>query len=126
MQNMEIPIEEDIDFEISFYEDIVRESPDFVNALILLGDAYTHKGLFQKGLEVDLHLGRLRPKDAVVHYNLACDYALIKNPDAAINTLEKAIKLGYRNFRHMEKDPDLEAIRHDDRYIALARKYRRR
>ncbi len=126
MQKKEISMEEDIDFEISFYEDIIRESPDFVNALILLGDAYTHKGLHQKALEVDMHLGRLRPKDAVIHYNLSCDYAMLKDVDSAISILEKAIKLGYRNFRHMEKDPDLDVIRQDSRYMALVGKFKKR
>ncbi len=116
-------LEEDLDFEIPFYEDILKSKPDLVDALIVLGDAYTKKGLYDKGLEVDLRLSKLRPKDATVHYNLACDYTLLKRTDEAIATLERALKLGYRAFEHMSKDPDLDNIRGDARFAALFAKY---
>lgn len=119
-------LEEDLDFEIPFYEDILKSKPDLVDALIVLGDAYTRKGAYDKGLEVDLRLAKLRPKDATVHYNLACDYALLKRVDEAIGTLEKALRLGYRAFEHMSKDPDLDNIRHDKRFAGLLAKYRKR
>jgi tetratricopeptide (TPR) repeat protein len=119
-------LEEDLDFEIPFYEDIVRDSPDLASALIALGDAYTKKGLYEKGLGVDLRLSQLRPKDATVHYNLACDYSLLKRTDEAVATLEKAIRLGYRAFDYMSKDPDLGHIRNDARYNALVAKYKKK
>ena len=116
--------EEDLDFEISFYEDVIKDKPDLVTALIVLGDAYTQKGLYEKGLEVDLRLTKLKPKDATVHYNLACDYSLLRRADECLATLEKALKLGYRAFSHMMKDPDLDHIRKDPRYAALIAAYR--
>ncbi len=119
-------LEEDLDFEISFYEDILKTKPDLVDALIVLGDAYTQKGLYGQGLGVDLRLSRLRPKDATVHYNLACDYSLLKRTDEAVATLEKAVRLGYRAFDYMSKDPDLGHIRNDVRYTALVAKYKKK
>lgn len=124
--SIDLTAEEDLDFEISFYEDVIKDSPNLVEALILLGDAYTRKGLYGKGLEMDLRLSRLRPKDPTVHYNLACDYSLLNRARLAIDTLEKAIKLGYRGFKHMETDPDLENIRKDERFIDLVRKHKNR
>ncbi|MBN2452804.1 MAG: hypothetical protein JXB40_00890 [Candidatus Omnitrophica bacterium] len=117
--------EDDIDFEISFYEDVIRESPDHVNALFLLGDAYTKKGLYAKGLEMDLRLANLLPTDPTIRYNLACDYSLLKRSDSCIEALEKAIKFGYRAFKHMDRDPDLEYIRRDARYGELLLRYRK-
>lgn len=119
-------LEEDLDFEISFYEDLIKDKPDFVDALVLLGDAYTKKGMYQKGFEADLKLSSLLPKDATVHYNLACDYSLLKDADHCLETLEKAIKLGYRDFRYMEKDADLAYVRQDVRYKELLLKYKKR
>jgi len=119
-------MEEDLDFEISFYEDLVKDKPDYVDALILLGDAYSKKGLFEKGLATDLKLSQLRPKDPTIHYNLACDYALLKDADRCLETLEKAIRIGYRDFRYMTKDPDLEFIRHDARYKELILRHRKK
>jgi tetratricopeptide (TPR) repeat protein len=87
-------MEEDLDFEISFYEDLVKEKPDFVDALILLGDAYTKKGLDAKALDADLKLSVLCPKDPAIHYNLACDYSVLKDADRCLEVLEKAISFG--------------------------------
>jgi tetratricopeptide (TPR) repeat protein len=122
----EFTLEEDLDFEISFYEDLVRDKSDFIDALMLLADAYTKKGLYEKGLEADLKLTALRPKDPTIAYNLACDYSLLKDADRCLETLEKAIALGYRDFRYMTKDPDLDFIRHDNRYKALILRFRKR
>ncbi len=119
-------MEEDLDFEISFYEDLLKGKPDFVDALILLGDAYTKKGLLDKGLETDLKLSRLCPDDPTIHYNLACDYSLLKDSDRCLETLAKAIALGYREFKFMEKDPDLAYIRQDARYGELVSKHRKK
>ena len=116
-------IKEDLDFEISFYEDILKGKPNIVQALIPLGDAYTKKGLHEKGLTVDRRLARLRPDDETVHYNLACDYSLLQRSDQCITSLRKAIRLGYSDFEHMEHDPDLAFIRQDPRYKALLRKH---
>ncbi len=119
-------MEEDLDFEISFYEDLLKGKPDFVDALILLADAYTKKGLLDKGLETDLKLSGLRPEDPTIHYNLACDYSLLKDAERCLETLAKAITLGYREFKFMEKDPDLAYVRQDARYEELISQHRKK
>ena len=75
---------EDIDFEIAFYENILKDTPNFIEALSAIGDLYTRAGLWQKGLEVDIKLSHLRPEDAIVFYNLACSYALLNQTRAAL------------------------------------------
>ena len=114
---------ENLDFEISFYEDLLKENPDFVDALIALGDAYTKKGRYKEGLEIDKRLVRLKPQEPIIHYNLACSYSLLKMSDVCLQTLERAIHLGYREFGFMEKDPDLNFIRKDPRYRNLLSRY---
>lgn len=113
---------EDLDFQIQFYENLLKEHPDFVDALTALGDAYTKTGRYEQGLKIDLRLSRLKPDDPVVHYNVACSYSLLKMSDSCLGALEKAIQLGYREFEFMEKDPDLEFIRSDPRYRELLSK----
>jgi tetratricopeptide (TPR) repeat protein len=110
---------EDLDFEISFFENILKTNPDFVEALIALGDAYTKRGRYEDGLKIDQRLAQLRPDDPLVHYNLACSYSLLKMPDQSLEALKKAIRLGYRDFRFMKKDPDLDFIRKDPRFKEL-------
>ncbi len=114
---------EDLDFEISFYERLLKKRPDFINALVALGDAYTKRGRYEDGLKVDKRLVRLKPDDPLVHYNLACSYSLLKMAESALSALKKAIRLGYRDFAFMERDPDLEYIRKDPRYKELLFEY---
>lgn len=109
----------DLEFEIKFYENILKDSPDFVEALVALGDAYTKNGRYEEGLKVDQKLAKLKPKDPVVFYNLACSYSLLKELDVSLEALRKAIKLGYDDFSYIQKDLDLENLRQDKRYKTL-------
>jgi len=104
---------EDIDFEIAFYESILKGTPNFIEALSAIGDLYTRAGLWQKGLEVDLKLGSLRPQDSLVFYNLACSYALLNQTRAALGALTKAIDFGYDDFEHLKEDTDLDNLLKD-------------
>ena len=98
------------DFEIDFFERLVREKKDFVDALIPLAEAYTRKGLYRKGLTIDRRLARLLKDDPIVHYNLACSLSLVGETDKAIKSLRKAIECGYDDLEHLEKDPDLKSL----------------
>ncbi len=116
---------EDLDFEISFYQELLKENPNFVDALIALGNTYTKKGRYKEGLEVDKKLIQLKPDEPIVYYNLACSCSLLRMPQPCLDALKKAIELGYRDFDFMEEDPDLEFIRKDARYKELISLMRR-
>lgn len=107
---------EDIEFEISFYENILKETPNFVQALIAIGDLYTKAGHWQKGLDIDVKLSALKPDDPIVFYNLACSYALLNQTRPALNALSKAIELGYDDFEHLRTDSDLENLLKDEHF----------
>ncbi|MFA5088404.1 MAG: hypothetical protein WC552_05155 [Candidatus Omnitrophota bacterium] len=107
---------DDSDFEIGFCEGILKRSPDFIEALIVLGDLYTRKGLFEKGLEVDKRLASLRPGDGVILYNLACSYSLVNQIDASFAAIQQAVECGYDELEFLEKDGDLENLRRDSRF----------
>jgi tetratricopeptide (TPR) repeat protein len=114
---------QDLAFEISFYEGILAEDPDFVDALLPLAEAYTRAGLHEKGLEADQRLARLCPRNPTVHYNLACSHALTGHPDEALATLERAIELGYRDADFMLKDKDLASLHDDERFARLIARF---
>ena len=114
----------DLDLEIGFLEGIVRRDPHYVEALQILGDGYTRRGEYTHGLKVDEQLARLRPKDALVHYNLACSYSLIDECEAAGAALESALELGYRDFRWITTDPDLLNLRKHPLYKKIRAKVR--
>jgi len=101
----------DLDIEIEFIEGVVKRDPDYVDALQILGDNYTRRGRFVEGLKVDEELVRMRPVDALAHYNLACSYSLTEQFEPAAAALGKALDLGYRDFKWMAKDPDLAKLR---------------
>lgn len=113
-----------IDFEISFFEALIKEKPDYVDALIPLAESYTRKGLYEKGLEIDRRLARLCPKDAAVFYNLACSYALLFKREEALAAIKTALELGYRDFDHMKKDSDLEILQRDPEFVVLVERYK--
>jgi tetratricopeptide (TPR) repeat protein len=118
-----IPDQHQLDFEIAFFSGILDYSPDYVDVLRILGSLLTLKGRYAEGLKLDRRLVRLRPDDALAHYNLACSYALLKRPEQSLATLRRAVELGYRDFRFMREDRDLEIIRDDPRFRQLLREY---
>ncbi len=104
----------DIEFEVSFYENILKDAPQFIEALTVLGDLYTKAGYWQKGLTVDLKLAQLRPEDPMVFYNLACSHALLNQTRLAFNALAKALELGYDDFSYLWGDEDLRNLLKDE------------
>lgn len=115
----------DLDIKIQFMEGIVRRDPQYIEALQLLGDHYTQRGKYQDGLKVDEQLSRLEPGNPLVFYNLACSYSLTGEVDLAASALDKALALGYRDFKWLAKDPDLRTLRKDPRYRDIEDKIRK-
>ena len=107
---------EQLEFEIAFYERLIHEKPNFVDALTALGAAYTRRGWHEKGLAVDQRLTQLKREDPVVWYNLACSLSLLKRFDEALEALQRAIALGYDDFEFLAKDPDLHALRQSPQF----------
>jgi tetratricopeptide (TPR) repeat protein len=114
----------DLDQEILFLEGIVRRDQNYVEALQVLGDDYTSRGRYAEGLKIDERLSKLRPDDSLVHYNLACSYSLTEQLDQALDSLETALNLGYRDFKWMAQDPDLENLREHAAYKKIQAKVR--
>jgi len=108
---------ESLTFEVEFFGALVAQDEDFVEALMPLGDAYTKLGEYEKGLQVDLKLSRLRPRDPMVYYNLACSFSLLGEMDFAYDALKKAIELGYSDIDYMLKDTDLENLMNDAGFL---------
>jgi tetratricopeptide (TPR) repeat protein len=109
----------DIDIEIGFLEGLLRRDPDYVEALEILGDAYTKRNRLEEGLAVDQRLAALRPADAGILFNLACSLSLTKRLDESLNALSQAIRLGYRDFDWLMRDPDLRRVRDDERFAVI-------
>lgn len=86
------------------------------------GDTETMKETCEKGVA-------LLPDDPVWHYNLACSLAYFKDPVPALDELEKAIDLGFRDADAIAADRDLKRVADNPRFTELveyAREQRRR
>ncbi len=112
---------DELSFQIAFFENLIKDKPDYVEALIPLADAYTKRGWFEKGLEIDRKLAVLCPHDETVFYNLACSYALVGSTDKAFKALTQSIQLGYSDLEHLLHDHDLESLRQDPEFKKLVK-----
>lgn len=80
------------------------------------GDTSAMEELSRKGVE-------LLPDDPTWRYNLACSLAWFDGREnEALDTLEKAIELGYRNAKAIKNDTDLARISGNPRFSALVKK----
>ena len=105
-----------LEFEISFYQKLLRAYPDFVDVLVPLGNAYTRRGLYDKGLEIDRRLTELRGDDPLTWYNIACSYSLLKRVDESLEALRRAVELGYMDLTYLQNDPDLVNLRQSQKF----------
>src|SRR4051812_33154300 len=97
----------DPEFEIHFFEAVLRRNPDYAAVVEILGGLYTRTGRIADGLRMDRRLVKLQPGNATAHYNLACSLALSKRKAAALQELLEAASLGYRDLDWMQQDPHL-------------------
>ena len=116
--------EQNLDIEIGFMEGVLRRDPSYLDALQLLGDDYTRRGRFTEGLKVDEQLVELRPADPMIHYNLACSYSLTEQCEAAFESLNRALDLGYHDFKWLARDPDLANLRRHQLYQKIKTRLR--
>ena len=114
----------DLDIEIEFIEGVVKRDPSYVEALQILGDDYTRRGKFTKGLHVDKQLASLRPDDPETQFNLACSLSLTGNLDGAANALHRALDFGYDDLHWLSRDPDLAPLRKHPSYKELRKRIR--
>ena len=84
---------------------------------------------FNKALE-DLKKGaELKPKDPIIHYNLAALYSLQNQLDLALDELDEALENGFNNYDALKptgakSDPDPKNLRHDPEFKKVLEKHK--
>ena len=106
-------------FMAEFLEIEVRHNPRNVDALAELGHVYTRQGRLHEGLAVDRKLVHLVPDNPTAYYNLACSQALLGEVQAALESLEQAVRHGYRDKSFLLNDTDLARLHTEPRFQAL-------
>ena len=110
---------DDPEFEIRFFESVLRRDSAYTEVVEILGSLYTKHGRIADGLRMDRKLVKLLPGNATAHYNLACSLALLKRKAAALRSLRLAVQLGYTDFDWMQQDPDLDGLKEHPGFSAL-------
>jgi adenylate cyclase len=99
--------------------DHMELNPDDARAATIRAVALCRTGRREQGLEWGRRAVEIDPDDAGVRYNLACLYAVAGEVDRSLDTLEAAVRVGFGNREWLERDPDLDAVRRDPRFLAL-------
>jgi tetratricopeptide (TPR) repeat protein len=109
----------DHEFEMTFFESVLKRSPDYTDVIEILGGLYTKHGRIADGLKMDRKLVRYLPENATAHYNLACSLALSKRKADALKSLRRAIELGYQDIDWLLQDPDLNELKEHPDFEAV-------
>jgi tetratricopeptide (TPR) repeat protein len=99
------------EFEIQFFEGVLKHNPADTEVIELLGGLYTKQGRIDEGLRMDRRLVRLAPNNPTAHYNLACSLALKRRKADAVRALRRAVEFGYTDLKWLREDPDLASLR---------------
>jgi adenylate cyclase len=94
-------------------------NPDDARAATMLAVSLCRAGRPDEGLRWGEQALAIDPEDAGVRYNVACLYALEGKTDRAFECLADAIRAGFGNRDWLEKDPDIESLRGDPRFVVL-------
>lgn len=116
---------EGVEFEIRFFDRILRRSPDFIDVLRCQGELLSRKHRHAEALVIDQRLAALCPADCIIRYNLACSLAMAAEPEAAIVELRRAFERGYVDMEHLQIDPDLDNLRDLPAFHDLLKEYGR-
>jgi len=113
-------------FQAEFLGRAHARHPQNFEVLAELATVLTRLGRFEDGLAADQQLVVLAPDDPTVHYNLACSLALLGRVESALDTLERALALGYVDLEHLLTDPDLSNLQESPRFRALTQRLRKK
>ena len=111
-----------LDFEVGFFGAVAASEPENLRVLEALATAYTRSGRYEDALRIDRRLACLLPENPIAHYNVACSLSILGRADESIDALEKAIALGYEDWKQLRKDPDLANVRNHQRFRTLVAK----
>jgi adenylate cyclase len=110
-----------LEFETELFRRILQRHPQHLDVLRQQSQLLTNSGRREEALACDRRLASALPSDPEVRYHLACSLAAVGLADEAIAALLEAVDLGYRDFDHLESDPDLDCLHTHPRFQALLR-----
>lgn len=89
---------------VANFKKVIEMAPDVAEGYINLTTAYLRQNLPVKARALCLHALQTFPKTALLHYNLACAYALAGEFQRAVDSLTQAVNL----------NPDLKTLAQEE------------
>ncbi len=121
LRDMQINEEEQADFEVEFFGDILARNSQNVHVLRRLVELLSRRREYETVLPLYHQLIRQRPDDCIARYNLACTLSMLGRIDAAAAALTDAMNAGYCDLAHLVSDPDLNPMRNHPTYVQIVR-----
>ena len=90
--------------------------PDDSQAYLACASALVHLDRYPEAVSMMDRAIKIDPSDRVVHYNMACAYAIMGETDQALDYLEKMTKTGVKNMDWVKNDGDLDSLRDHPRF----------
>ncbi len=101
------------------FRKVLDKSPFDFRANYRIAFAYLLMKDYEKSIEHFETARRLRPTDTLTLYNLSCAYSLSGKIPEALEALEASVKAGFDDASHIRKDPDLENLRKEQKYLDI-------
>jgi adenylate cyclase len=102
-------------------ENHLQLNPDDVRAVYMKSGSFINLGDHAQGIEWSDRALAMDPEEPSVLYNVACNYALLKETEKALECIEKAFHKGFGHIEWMEHDPDFISVKNHPRFKALMR-----
>ncbi|MBI4834065.1 MAG: tetratricopeptide repeat protein [Planctomycetes bacterium] len=106
----------DNDKALGIYNKLLERFPNEPSITDAVACTYMKKGDYDKTIELYNNLLKAEPKATFAYYNMCCAYSLKGSKKEACEYLNKSVESGYFDWKHMEKDTDLDNIRGEDAY----------
>jgi len=110
-----------LDFEIEFYEAILKRNPEQTEALAALAANLRKKQRYKESLRLEEQRRQLRPHDPRCLVDTARCFARLGQPEWAMKLLEEAAQKRYRGLAQLLREEDFAGLREHPRFAALAR-----
>jgi len=105
---------------VNHFSEVLRINPHDGRAHLNLGVALARQGRTAEAIDHYFEASLQDPVNAsIAYYNIACEYAKQNKREESIVWLEKAIRKGFRNWKYIKADKDLDNIRSSARYKEL-------
>jgi tetratricopeptide (TPR) repeat protein len=101
------------------YNKAIEIKPDDHKTWYKKGNTLCNVGRHDEAIEAYNKAIEINPDLQDAWYNLACLHSLKKDKTNALKFISKAIEKGYNNLSHIEKDTDLDFIRHEKGFQSI-------